>query len=178
MKNIGILLLIVTSHFYCTPSNKQPNTAIENTDLGAKITTLSKSLLDQEGKIIPKTADQFIDLTNQYATNQKDTGLVVKYAYQGADVAKNTHQFAKAISFYDLLVKRYPNQLDIAAEALFAKAYVLENNSKNIKKAKEVYESILDKYPKAKICKDIPAELEAMGKSQDELLDLIHKFKK
>ena len=61
---------------------------------------------------------------------------------------------------------------------MFLKAYVLENNLNDIERARETYNAFLAKYPTHHLADDVNFLLENLGKSDDEILELITKKQK
>ena len=138
-----------------------------------EILQVNKVLLDSNQHIIKVNALKFVRLTQAFIGEKADSSKVIKYAIQGAEVAVNIGEYQKAIQSYDLLIKQFPNHPKLVANALFAKAFVLENNMKDIEGARKIYQSILDKYPNQEIAKTIPATLQNLGKSEAELLKML-----
>jgi len=143
-----------------------------------EILQVNKELLDSNQHIIKVNAKKYIRLTQEFINEKADSTKVIKYAIQGAEVAVNIGEYQKAIQSYDLLVKQFPNNPKVVANALFAKAFVLENNLKDIEGARKIYQSILEKYPNQEISKTINATLDNLGKSEAELLEMIKRKNK
>ncbi len=142
-------------------------------DLRAQLESLDKQLLDSAGHIRRTVAGQYIQTASQWIETARDTARAAKYGFQAADVARNTGDFDKAIAIYDRLEQRFGAHRDIGAKALFAKAFVLDNNLKQIDRARQAYQAVLDKYPDAAIARQVPAALQALGKSEEELLKML-----
>ncbi len=175
---IGLLFLGLSLFtLQCTSDNTQTNTQEAPTQLSLEdqIIKTNKVLLDNNKKMIPANAKQFVQLTHEFLKTGKDDKKAIRYGTQGAQVATNIQDYKEAISIYDDLATRFADQPKIVANALFAKAFLLENNIKDIDSAKKIYQKILKDYPNQEISKTIPAALNNLGKSEAELLEMLKK---
>ena len=59
--------------------------------------------------------------------------------------------------------------------ALFLKGFLLENDLKKPEKAKEIYESFMQKYPNHAMAKDVNFLIQNLGKSDKEIIEKINK---
>ncbi len=66
--------------------------------------------------------------------------------YKKAQIELKHGKFTEAAAYYDTIVLNYPEGI-LADDALFKLADLNENQFKNIDKAKELYEQLLEKYP-------------------------------
>ncbi|HHB77660.1 MAG TPA: hypothetical protein ENK85_00335 [Saprospiraceae bacterium] len=147
--------------------------------LDEQITAINKMLVDSNQQIIQANAYQFVELTQKYIQEEKtDSAKVIKYGIQGAEVAVNLGAYPKALKSYDLLIEKYPNNPKVVSNALFAKAFILENHLHDVDAARKLYLSIQKKYPNQEITKNIKATLENLGKSEAELLEMIKNKQK
>lgn len=96
--------------------------AFQNKDDAAKLT------LDSINKLFPNHA------------------LADDILYKKAELELKHGRFTEAAAFYDTIVKNYGEDI-LADDALFKLADLNENQFKNIDKAKELYQQLLEKYP-------------------------------
>lgn len=138
-----------------------------------EILAVNKVLLDSTQHIIHANAEKYVQLTQEFIHQGTDPKKVLKYAIQGAEVAVNIGEHQKAIQTYDLLIAQFKDEPKVVSNALFAKAFILENHLQKIEDARKIYESILEKYPNQAISKTIQATLQNLGKSDKELIEMI-----
>ena len=169
---IFVLMALMLISLSCdSQAQQQPS-------LEEEILQVNKELLDSNKHIVKVNALKYIRLTQEFVKENADSSKVVKFAIQGAEVAVNIGEHQKAIQSYDLLVQQFPNNHKVVANALFAKAFILENYLKDIKGARQIYQSILEKYPNQEITKSIQVTLQNLGKSEAELLEMIKRKNK
>ena len=66
--------------------------------------------------------------------------------YKKGLIYKKTGQYEKALPFFADIVEKYGEDI-LADDALYNEADIYENNLHNKEKAKELYETLLTKYP-------------------------------
>ena len=167
------LLLTIMSLIQCTTDDPSTSTRNATQPLIEQIQDANQGLLDENNKLDHAKAKTFVKLTAEYSKTSNDTTKAIKYGLQGAEVAKNLKNFAQAIHIYEEIAKRFSDKPNSAANALFAKAFILENDLKELDKATVIYKKVLRDYPEARISQSIPSVLNALGKSEAELLEMI-----
>lgn len=163
MKNlqiIGILFifLLVSS---CKP----------NPDKMMKQIAASEKELYAAGSPIPDKAKvkEMLDLYTKFAdTYAKDT-LAPAYLYKAANLSMNTNQNDNAILLLDRIIKEYPDYSKLP-ETYFLKAFIYDNNIKNINKAREAYTEFLKKFPKSDLADDAVISLDNLGKTPELII--------
>ncbi len=94
--------------------------------------------------------------------NPKDS-MATSFLHRAAELRwVEPSESREAISLYDRLLSDYPES-SRAAEALFMKAYVLNNSLKALEEAKQYYEEFIDKYPDHDLYSSAVRELENLG---------------
>ena len=76
----------------------------------------------------------------------KNHSLLDDVLYKKADIEIKHGKYTEAAAFYETIIKDYGTDI-LGDDALFKLADLTENQFKNIEKAKELYQQILDKYP-------------------------------
>ncbi|HEY0029220.1 MAG TPA: tetratricopeptide repeat protein [Bacteroidia bacterium] len=66
--------------------------------------------------------------------------------YKKAQISLKHAQYTEAAAFYEVLLKEYGDDI-LGDDAMFKLAELNENQFKNIEKAKELYQQLLEKYP-------------------------------
>lgn len=120
-------------------------------------------------------AIKLIDLYYNFAQQFADDSLAAPYLYKAAEVAMNIQQGSKSIAYFDQLLEKYPDY-EKAAECVFLKAFVYENQLKNIEKAGELYRFFIDTYPEHPLTNDAEASIKFLGKSPEELVKIFQEM--
>jgi len=75
----------------------------------------------------------------------------------------------KAIQVFDRVLKNYPDY-EKAAQCLFLKGYVYENEIGDLNTAKAIYKDFIAKYPDDEFADDAAVSIQNLGKSPEELI--------
>ncbi|MFA5195519.1 MAG: tetratricopeptide repeat protein, partial [Bacteroidales bacterium] len=113
--------------------------------------------------------EELITLYKKFAEEFSDDSLAPEYLYKGATLLMNSEQNDEAINLLDRIFKDYPS-FNKLPEALFLKAFIYENNIKNINKAREAYKDFLNKYPDSDLADDAKISLENLGKTPEQII--------
>jgi outer membrane protein assembly factor BamD (BamD/ComL family) len=79
-----------------------------------------------------------------------------------AQQAENEENFEKAIDFYSILLKKYPNN-EHNYKAQFMIGFIFSEELKNYDKAREAMQKVVDNYPDCDLADDALWMLEHMG---------------
>ncbi|MEI6852127.1 MAG: tetratricopeptide repeat protein [Bacteroidota bacterium] len=136
-----------------------------------QITDAEKELYAAGSPIPDKTkVKEILDLYTKFAdTYSKDTMAPV-YLYKAANLSMNTNQNEGAIALLDRIIKDYSNFSKLP-EVYFLKAFIYDNNIKNIAKAREAYTVFLQKFPKNDLANDASISLDNLGKTPEEIIN-------
>lgn len=88
---------------------------------------------------------------------------------KAAENAYYTQQYQRSLYLYEWLEAAYPDD-DKAAQALFMRAFIYDNDLKQYDLAKPLYELFLQKYPKDDFADDAQVLLKNLGKSPEEMI--------
>lgn len=148
-------------------------------DIDSYITKLGEEVFENPDDfgINRKTAQAYVDACEAYAMVNPGSVATPDFLYKAAEIARTLRTFPKALSLYDWIINGYP-EYEKSPTSLFLKAYVLENNLNDIERARETYNAFLAKYPTHHLADDVNFLLENLGKSDDEILELITKKQK
>ena len=130
---------------------------------------------DQFG-INKNKGQMYVDVCEAYALGLPDSDQAPVNLYKAAEIARTLRTFPKTLSIYDWIINKYP-AFDKAPTALFLKGFIIENELKNTKLAKSMYEEFLQKYPSHDLADDVKFLVENIGKSNEEILQLIEDKK-
>lgn len=151
-------LLTITLIFSCSTKNKSLN-AIEK---------LEKELYSKP-ELDKKLAAQLIDTYVAYADlNKSDTNSAM-YLFKAAELAMNTLAGSQSVLYFDKIINNFPSY-SRAADCVFLKAFVYENQLGNLDEAKKYYNEFITKYPNHILVKDAKASLQFLGMSPEELI--------
>ncbi len=128
--NDALNLSLLISDALAIDSNKAPLELFALADLFAFRNKDDKAimLLDSLNKTFPNHA------------------LADDIAYKKAQISLKHGNYGEAAAFYEELLKNYGEDI-LGDDALFKLADLTENQFKNIEKAKELYQQLLEKYP-------------------------------
>jgi len=112
-------------------------------------------------------------ILNEFPKGKKASLALFEMAklYQG-QVVKNLNpkeSLVKSVSLYKKIFTDYPKS-EKAESALFMASFILANDIKDYKSAKDSYELYLETYPTGSLAKDAKIELENLGKTPEEIL--------
>lgn len=111
----------------------------------------------------------YVEACKAYATVLPERENAPKLLFNAAQLTTTMRQFDKTIGLYDWIVDKYPDT-DDAPVALATKGFILDNDLKDMDKAKEIYRQFIEKYPDHNLTGQIQFLLENLGKSNEELL--------
>lgn len=124
-----------------------------------------------------KSAQSYVDACEAYALAYPGTTEAAEYLYKGTEVSRTLRTFTKSLSMYDWILDQYP-QYEKAPTAMFLKGFIIENELKNNDLAKEVYNAFLERYPDHQLRDDVQFLLDNVGKTDEEIMEMIEKNKK
>ncbi len=154
------------------------------TDPSQKMAELDQRLitLDQEiggAKVMDKEkAAVFIQTSEELAAMVQSTNpdKYVSLLIKAAGLAKTIEDPKKAIELYAKVSNGLPRHPK-APTALFMEGFVYENDLGDLKKAKEIYESFLERYPNdPDFADDAQNSLKMLGKSPEEIVREFEKM--
>lgn len=119
-------------------------------------------------------AEKYVDVCESYALAFPSDSLSPSYLFKAAEMSRAMQSYGKTISLYDWISTYYSEDKN-APMALFLKGFLLENDLKKPEKAKEIYESFMQKYPNHAMAKDVNFLIENLGKSDKEIMEKIDK---
>jgi len=126
---------------------------------------------------------KFVDVAEAYALanpsklmDPKDPNSfqAAQYLYKAAEVSRSIRTFPKTLTIYDWLIDTYP-KYEKTPTVVFLKGFLLDNELKNLDLAKQSYEVFIERYPEHELASHVKFLIENLGKSDEEILDLITK---
>jgi len=122
-------------------------------------------------------AMKYVDACEAYALGYPGGANTPAYLFKSAEVAKSLRTYSKSLSLYDWVLEKYPNY-EKAPTALFLKGFIIENNVGDDLKAREIYDQFLSTFPDHDLADDVEFLIENLGKSDEEILQMIEAKKK
>ena len=158
-KNLYILLSTLALTSCTNPQQKYRD----------EISAAEKVLFADSTMIIDKTkAGELMKLYIAYADQFQDDSSSADYLFKAGDIANNMRQPTEAIALFGR-VRRYQTYAKVPV-ALFLQGFITETELQDYGKAKEYYESFLQKYPNHQLTRDVQASLDNLGKSPEDLI--------
>jgi len=137
-----------------------------------------KLFIDPDNTGINRAAAMnYVDACEAYALAYPKSPKAAESLFKSAEVAKSLRTFPKSLSLYDWILEKYPNY-EKAPTALFLKGFIIENNIGDDKKAREIYDQFLAEYPSNDLADDVEFLIENLGKSDEEILQMIEEKRK
>ena len=164
MKNLQITGILI---FALLISSCKPNP-----DKLIKQIAQSEKELYAAGNVVPdKTkVKELLDLYTKFADSYSKDTMAPVYLYKAANLSMNTNQNDNAIAMIDRIIKDYSSYSKLP-EAYFLKAFIYDNNIKNINKAREAYTMFLQKFPKSDLADDAAISLDNLGKTPEQIIN-------
>lgn len=124
-----------------------------------------------------KAAQSYVDACEAFALAYPDTKEAPEFLYKATEISRTLRTFTKSLSMYDWIIDEYP-QYEKAPTAMFLKGFIIENELNNDEAAMKVYKTFLSRYPDHQLRDDVQFLLDNVGKTDEEIMDMIEKNKK
>jgi len=96
------------------------------------------------------------------------------FLWKTGETARAVQNFAEAEAAFKQIYEQHASS-EQASKALFLHAFMCDEDLKQFDKAKQLYESFLEKYPESDFNDDAQFLLKHLGKSDEEMLELLSK---
>jgi len=163
MRKLNLLTIILTFAVLsgCSPSREKSVKTI---------TSLETRLFSPAATGFDKVkADSLLSAYESFMKHFPEDSLTVKITFKAANLSMNMGDGTKAIELFDKFIEKYPDNPK-AAVSMFFKAYIYENQIKNLDKAKEIYLQFIEKYPDGDFTNDARIALKNLGKSPEQMV--------
>ncbi len=137
-----------------------------------KIIEVTEASVDKENI---ESASALAKLYEEFATKFKQDEKAPIYLIKAAELYQTTGNYHKSIELFDYVTERYPDN-EKAADALFYKGFVYENQLNDIKRAKATYDEFLKLYPNHDMAESVRQNLPTIGK--DSMPDWVYELDK
>ena len=133
------------------------------------LTKLESEIYQAEGTMDTQKAVKLLKAYETQIEKKENEEHQSEYIFKAANLAMNLNKPQTALRYFEQFLSAYPND-EKAEQALFLKAFLLDNSIKNLEAAKATYEEFIRKYPKSDFADDAAASLKFLGKSPEELI--------
>jgi tetratricopeptide (TPR) repeat protein len=135
-----------------------------------EIATLEAKLTEQPSQEILK---QLLVLYQQMVSKTEgDESL--EYLWKAGETARAVQDFTAAEKIFQDIYNNHADS-ELASKAMFLHAFMCDEDLKQYDRAKELYQTFIDKYPNSDFFDDAQFLLENIGKSDEEMLELLSK---
>ena len=164
-----VLLLAICS-FILSCGNPQAELATKIEDLSHLVYNDSTKRIDSE------MAVQYIASCEDYATKYPADTLSPVLLLKAAETSRNIRDYTTALNIYDQIINNFSDH-DKAPQAMFLKAFTVDDNMGKKEDAKAIYQAFLDKYPDDEFAESAKFMLENLYKSDAEIIEGFEKEK-
>ena len=119
----------------------------------------------------------YVDASEAAVMSNPNMPQAAEYLHRAAETARTLRNIPKAITIYDWIIEKYPNDKR-GATSLFLKAFTFDNDLNDFVNAKKYYEEFLAKYPTNEFAESAKFLLENLGKSEEELKQILEQKSK
>ena len=159
-----------TKAFPDNPKTAEMKSAIGDANIENMIDEASNALYNEETKRINQAkAREYINLCEIYAMALPNDSKSPEFLFKAGETARSIRQFPKAIDIYNWIYDKFQSN-EKAPQALFLKAFTLDNDLKQKDAAKALYEEFLKKYPDNDFADDTEFLLKNIGVSDDDII--------
>ncbi|MFT4665871.1 MAG: TolA-binding protein [Polaribacter sp.] len=146
--------------------------------LADRINEIASSIYDEETKLPnARMARKYITACEVNALISPNDPMAAELLLKAATTARTTARNAqRALNIYDWVYTQFPGY-EKAYQALFLKAFTLDNDMKKFDEAKGFYQEFLNKYPNDEFAVSTKFLLDNLGKSDDEIIKQFEKKK-
>jgi TolA-binding protein len=186
MLNKLIAVVFIFAIFFSSCSNNDSNMNKNNQDLikaqTFNILEQQQLIYDFEQKLRKDNSGVFseaqaLSISNLYSDYIKnfpnDTSFTPKYLFKLSQIQITLKQGKEAIGNLDKLIARFPSN-QYVPNAYFLKAFTYDNVLKESDNATRFYKTFIEKYPNHNLAESAKASISVAGKSEEELLKMIH----
>ena len=138
--------------------------------LKSEIKVTEDSLFSDDTKMVDRDMareliDKYVAFADQFSKDKETPEILFK----AGDLSMNMNMPRKAIQIFDRIMNNYPD-FEKTPQCMFLKGYIYENDLKDLKTAKQIYEDFLKKYPDDEFADDAEISIKNLGKTPEELI--------
>lgn len=145
--------------------------ACENSTSTQEVETAISELKTEE-QPKPEQVEKLFTVVEKYSKANPKAEKTPEYLELVAKYHTVLGNNEKAIAIYDNLFENY-KQYKGNADALFMKAFILENNMYKKNQAKAVYQQYINLFPQGDFARDAQFAIDNMDKTPEELMEML-----
>jgi len=139
-------------------------------NLSDKINELSAKVYNDSTKRVNEViAKEYVATCEQFADKFPQDTLSPVLLLKAAETARNIRDFNKALALYDRIINNFGDYKK-APQAMFLKAFTIDDNLGKKEEAKVIYETFLEKYPADEFASSAQFMLDNLYKSDEEII--------
>ena len=163
-KYIYIVIILVIS-FSCSQQQENNKQSIQESidEMEAKLYN------GEDAQVNMGDAVSLINLYKKFSKEYPKDSLAPIFLFRASDLSMNLNRPVQTIALFNDLLDNYP-EYEKVPSVLFLKAFVYEDQLKDLDKAKMYYEEFLEKYPDSDFADDAEISLKYLGKTPEELI--------
>lgn len=144
--------------------------ACSNAPTLESIQALAGQVYDEQSRRIDNDkAMEYVEACIQFAKANPENEESPKILLKAAETARNVNQFDKALGIYDIVMKDFASY-EKAPQALFLKAFTLDDSMGKKDEAKVLYESFIKDHPQDEFVESAKFMLSNLYKSDEEII--------
>lgn len=141
------------------------------TPLADRINSLISTMYNEKTHFLDRNkATGYINACEVYAISNPSDEKAPEFLFKAAETSRTIKNYPKALEIYDWIYNSF-GSYSKSGQALFLKAFTLDNDMKKYDLARPVYEAFLAKHPDDVFAKDTKFLLENLGKSDNEIIN-------
>jgi outer membrane protein assembly factor BamD (BamD/ComL family) len=157
------ILLLAICAFIISCGNPQAELSSKIEDLAHKVYNDSTKRIDNE------LAQQYIAACEEYAAAFSTDTLAPVLLLKAAETSRNIRDYNTALKIYDQIINDF-SSFEKAPQALFLKAFTVDDNMGKKEDAKLIYKEFLEKYPNDDFAESARFMLDNLYKSDAEII--------
>lgn len=116
----------------------------------------------------------YVDACEAFAMVLPGDPQAPEFIFKAAETSSTLKTFEKSFALYDWIIDKYPKS-ERAPVALFMKGFIFDGTFKDSANAAKYYNEFIQKYPESSFAKDAKVLLSNLGKSDEEVLEMLRK---
>lgn len=177
MKRISSVFLLAAAVLMAAcggTSAEEEQVKQETEELATRIDSLENLLFGQESKVDKEVAAQLLQSYLKFTDTYPADDRTPDYLYKGAGIARGVGVHSRALKMYQRILEDYP-EFGKQAETSFLIAFTYDNDLKEIERAKEAYNQVIEQYPDHEFAAQARERLKTIDLSDEELIELFMK---
>lgn len=161
-----VLSILAVLCFACKPSSNKHAETISKLESEVYANKASMPTVEKTKQLIKLYREHFVEYPSDTAS--------AEYLFKAAELSNYVQDFNQSINLYDTIISNFPDYRR-KGDCMFLKGYVYDTHLQRISLAQEAYNAFLKAFPTHPLADDAQMALQYLGKSNEEILQLILK---